>query len=291
MIVVELEQRSPEWLDWRKPLRMASEAAAACGKSDYTSKNALAKQKRGESKPFVNSAMQRGTNYEAEAVSWYEAKLSVIGKSVCVQDGEYGASLDWFANPSNDQKLMAEMKVPQSQESNLWKEALAGSIPLMYQIQMTQQMAIVGAEYCDFVVYMPELQDGIIIPFYFDPILWEDIKKCWDSFWVEYMVSDLPETDRHDEEWQAAVLRFMDVKRQEDAIKEELNRARDALTNLAPCGASGMGVTVTLVKGKEGSIDYKKAISKMGLDPNAFEKYRKAASDTYYTVTIEKDKK
>lgn len=274
MKTVNLEQGSPEWLAWRMNRRMASEAAAACGKSDYTTPLQLAKQKRGIEKVFVNSAMSRGTKFEPDARKWFEASMGVIGSPAVLEMGEYGASLDFICT-----EVMAEFKVPQSADSLLWKGAARGEIPMMYQYQMTQQMAIAGRGSMFFCVYLPEEEIGHIQKFEFDQNMWDSIQRGWDEFWNTYMVGDLV-TERNDADWLDACERYRAAKSLLDTVTKRLDTCKQELIELAPTGAKGCGLQL-IKSNREGSISWAKACKELNLDMAQFEPYRGKSTEVF----------
>lgn len=275
MNIVHLEQGSQEWLDWRKTKRMASEAAAAMGKSDYTTPKKLAMQKRGLEKVFVNSAMSRGTKYEPAARAWFEAETGTIGQPVVMESGEYGASLDFLSSEG-----IAEFKVPSSETAPLWVQAKNGEIPLMYQIQMTQQMAVAGWDHCHFCVYLPEAGHGHIQRFGFSEHLWNSIQDGWDRFWQEFMVGDIQDDERDDDLWIKTVGRYLAAKTVADEASDRLAAIKKELIGLAPQGAKGGGLQL-IHSTREGAISWSKAIKKLNLDMALFEPFRGESSEVY----------
>lgn len=283
MKIINLEQGSDDWLAWRRGKRMASEAAAACGKSDYTTPLKLARQKRGLESPFVNAAMSRGTTYEPEARSWFEAEMGLMGDPVVIELGEYGASLDFYSPD-----CIAEFKVPRSDASQLWLEVEAGAIPLMYQYQMTQQMAVAERDHCYFLAYLPELKRGHIQKFSYSPALWDEIQSGWTEFWNTYMTGDLPESEweeRTDDAWQAAVEEYQTRKAIAELAASATEDARKALIKLATSSKSrGCGLTVTKSL-RQGNVNYKSIPELNGVD---LDKYRSKSSEVW-TITTTKE--
>lgn len=282
MKIINLEQGSDDWLAWRRGKRMASEAAAACGKSDYTTPLKLARQKRGLESVYVNAAMSRGTTYEPEARSWFESMMGVMGSPAVIELGEYGASLDFLGD------VMAEFKVPQSDASSLWCEAARGCIPLQYQYQMTQQMAVAEKDECFFCVYLPEAQAGHIQKFNYSPALWDEIQSGWTEFWNTYMTGDLPESEweeRTDDAWQAAVEEYQTRKAIAELAASATEDARKALIKLATSSKSrGCGLTVTKSL-RQGNVNYKSIPELNGVD---LDKYRSKSSEVW-TITTTKE--
>lgn len=289
MKIIDLPQGSPEWLEWRKGKRMASESATVLGINPYEKPLALAKKKRGITQSFTNAAMQRGHEYEPEARAWVESELGMFFQPVVLELGDYGASLDGMGQDESGEAVLLEIKVPRSADSSLWKLASVGSIPEHYFAQLTHQLSVSGCDYGWFVVYLPELKKGILQRVEPSPAFWVSITKAWDQFWQEYMVGDMPEIEeRTDEEWRFAVTRFLEAKKAADEAAKALEDRRQALITLAGENpAKGFGVTLTKTE-KQGAIDYAKGFKTLGIDPSQFEQFRKKGS-SYFTVNISKE--
>lgn len=276
MKIMDLEQGSEAWLAWRRERRMASEAAAALGKSPYMSKRKLAEVKRGVSETFVNAAMQRGTDNEAKARSFVESQLGDFFTPRVIELGMYGASLDGISESGT----LIEIKVPRSKDSELWKSACRGEIPLHLEIQMCQQYAVSSASEAFFCVFLPEDEVLHVIRYTFSPAMWDEIQRGWSQFWADYMIGELPEEEqRTDQEWAAAVADYLQAKEEADQSADVLEVARKHLIELAPNGAKGLGIQVIKAE-RQGTVNYKAIPELKGVD---LDKYR-GKPTSYFTV-------
>ncbi len=117
--IVQLTQGSPEWLDYRRTMRNASETAAVLGVSPWCTPYQLWLQKTGRADTKANAAMQRGTDLEPAARAAYETETGTIMQPLVLQDGLYSASLDGMTLEGD---LIVEIKCPfKGQDSELWK--------------------------------------------------------------------------------------------------------------------------------------------------------------------------
>jgi putative phage-type endonuclease len=290
MEIIKHEQGSQAWIDWRRTKRMASEASVVTGRSPWTKPIQLARQKRGLEEFKTNYAMKRGTQFESDARRWFESEMGLLGNPEVIGFGEYGASLDWISrdvSESGEQSnvVIAEFKVPQSENSELWRNAGAGLIPEYYVDQMTQQWAVSGAEKGYFCVYMPELGYGKIIEFKYNPDRWSEIQQAWDAFWETYMVGDLPEEVRTDEAWANAVTRYRDAKLLLDEAQERIDSIKDELIELAnKQSAKGCGITLSRVE-KSGSVKWAEIAKELKPSQELIQKYT-GKSSVSFTINL-----
>ena len=92
--IVQLTQGSPEWLEYRRSRRNASETAAVMGLSPWSTPYQLWLEKTGRASAKVTHAMQRGTELEPSARAAYEERSGLVMQPLVIEDGAYSASLD-----------------------------------------------------------------------------------------------------------------------------------------------------------------------------------------------------
>ena len=271
MKLVSLEQGSEAWLEFRKTRRNASESSVVLGINPYQKAAQLARIKRGEAKQFINSAMSRGTQYEAEARSWYECEIGLIGDGAVVEIEPYAASLDWW---HQEKKIVTDFKVPASESSDLWQAALRGECPEHYEVQLQHQAAIVDADELYLAVYMPELADGRIIKVERSPKRWAEIQKAWDVFWETYMIpASMPDEERNDSDWFEVAERYRVAKMELDRAQAKMDEAKKELIDLAgDISAKGCGVQLIRSE-REGSVSWSKLAKEMTIAPELIQKY------------------
>lgn len=276
MRIVELTQNTDEWIEWRRGKRMASEAAAALGKSPYMSRRKLAEVKRGVSEVYVNEHMKRGVQNESKARLLAESQLGKFFSPIVVELGLYGASLDGMA----DDGTLIEIKTASSSTSKLWEHAKRGEIPEHNLYQLCQQYAVSSASEAFFCVFLPEDETLHVIRYNFSPAMWDEIQRGWSQFWADYMIGDLPEEEqRTDPDWAAAVADYLQAKEAADQSADVLEAARKHLIELAPEGGKGLGVQVIKAE-RAGTVNYKSIPELKGVD---LDKYR-GKPTSYFTV-------
>lgn len=281
MQIMELEQGSSEWLNWRRTHRMASETPAVTRRSPYQSWEGLRDIKRGANTPN-NHVMQFGHDHEAEARAWAASEVGMLFVPLVIEDGIYGASLDGM-----EDRVILEVKSPfQGRNSKTWKMAQEGLIRPDYDDQVIHQMATAKAELCLFCVYDAYNKKGIIIERKPDADLWGSMQKQWDEFW-EWHLTDEPDPAknvRSDNDWVSEAAIYTAAKRQAEAFAKLAEASRKTLISMAGGQSTmGGGVKVSQLE-KSGSIDYKNALLK--LNPEAdVELFRKpSTNETRVTI-------
>jgi putative phage-type endonuclease len=148
MPLLQLEQRSPEWLEARKGKITASLAAACLGFDPYRGPLAAFNDIKGVKKQVENKHMAWGTEFEAEARNAYECvsgnMVSETGLWVHPEYPWLAASPDGLVGAEG----LCEIKCP---------IRLPTEIPMHHSIQMIVQMACTGRSWCDYFVWR---QDG-----------------------------------------------------------------------------------------------------------------------------------
>jgi putative phage-type endonuclease len=270
--VQKLVQGSPEWLDYRKTMRNASETPAVLGISPWVTPYGLWLVKTGRSTQATNEAMVHGTTLEPEARAAYEERTGHIMNPLVLQDGAYSASLDGITLAGD---LILEVKCPfRGKASPLWKQAKEGTVPDHYAAQVQHQLMVSGATTAHLWVYAEG--DGMLVTLQRDEDLMQRIRDGWEVFQT-YLDTDSPppltEADsalRADAEWSRAAQAYLQAKQAADAADERLEGARRALVGLARHPREhGGGVSVVKLW-KAGNVDYKKVPELKGVDLNRY---------------------
>lgn len=198
-VIVDLEQGSETWLQWRKGRKMASEAAALLKVSPWFPKTPLElfEVKSGLREVRVTPAMTRGVELEATARALYEiSRADLMVPYVVEGEGNYAASLDGL---SWDGARILEIKVPwKGSASDLWARAARGQIPPHYACQVQVELMASGAELADFAVYAWDVHALTIIEVRHDLAMQARIRAAWDVFWPDYLAGRAPGEDYMD---------------------------------------------------------------------------------------------
>jgi len=146
-----MEQRSPEWLEFRKTHIGASDAPIIMRESPWKTPMDLWEEKLGMKETKFNKAMQHGVDNEDFARADFCKAMMVEVEPAVIKSDEHDwmiASLDGI---SADNKVAVEIKCPYSISSHLI--AAAGEVPRHYWIQIQHQMSVTGLDklyYCSF---------------------------------------------------------------------------------------------------------------------------------------------
>lgn len=153
-VVVDLQQGTREWLEWRHNGIGASDASTIMGENRFSSAAALLREKRGPVRDsFENEAMALGKRLEPEARKRYIAKTGKDVRPVCLQSTRYHwlrASLDGL---TVNHDAVVEIKCGRSA---YWSTAKSRSVPDYYYGQMQHIMAVTGLDSLDFWCYWPD---------------------------------------------------------------------------------------------------------------------------------------
>ena len=135
-MIVDLQQNTPEWLEFRRNKIGASDAAAIMGVSPWTTPYQLWQKKLGlvgeKEKSF---AMKRGSDLENEALNCFNAEMGLSLHPQVVKFRCYDwmiASLDGF-----DGSIAVEIKCPNKEDHTT---AIKGMVPKKYMPQLQHQM-------------------------------------------------------------------------------------------------------------------------------------------------------
>ena len=155
--VVNLQQGTTEWLEWRSNGIGASDAPAIMGENPWKSPADLLSEKLGTAEQFEGSAaMVRGTALEPEARKRYEAISKVRVTPACLQSTKHTwqrASVDGLAA---DGSTVVEIKCG---DSVYRKTASSRQVPSYYIGQLQHILAVTELPCIDFFCWLPGLQD------------------------------------------------------------------------------------------------------------------------------------
>lgn len=279
MRIVTLDQRSDEWLAWRRGGIGASEAAVIMGISPFKTKQELWEQKLGMApgEP-MNPAMQRGVDLEDEARALF---IKMSGMEVFPICGEHEQMP--FLRVSYDGITFmgdsgVEIKVP-GEKTHLM--ALSGKVPGYYWCQIQHQMLVGDMEEMKFFSYRPEMPDpgqrGAIITVARDDLFLEKYVAEATTFW-EHVQSETPPCG---EAWLEAARLWLISKNELDLAKAVEAERKDALILLfgdqEQLKAGGVSVSRSV---RKGGLNHDAIYRDYGIDPDDLERYRGDASES-----------
>jgi len=281
----EMIQGSDEWKAWRMDKIGASDAVIIMGLG-YMTPLELYKQKKELAPPsFVSAAMQRGTDMEEEARSWYIAMTGIEVLPAVTLSSEYEflhASLDGI--DIFGQRAL-EIKCP---GENKLKKLKSDPLSAEYYCQIQHQFLVnPNLEIIDLCIYQGDLKvlpdQGHIVSVERDQAFIDEMLPKLIEF-NECLVNNIPpgepkkvvEYDSiESDEWnelQAQLKECRAFRKNYQDLEKVLEEKVEALAQGRNCKGAGMTLTYTPVQGR---VDYDSIPQLKGVDLN---KYRKEAT-------------
>jgi len=292
MKIVDLTQRSPQWLRWRAQGVTASEAAIVLGRSPYKTPWRLWAERTGlarEADLSANPHVQRGVAREDWARKAFEERHGTVLLPLCGESEEHPvlrASFDGIADDGSP----VELKVPAERTfaEVAAKKAEASAFQL-YWPQVQHQLFVAGAEYGWLVFYngperlldFPVERDAAFLTGELVPAclsFWEAIAKRREPTRDPARDLYIPVGEELDH-WSVLAGEYRDLLREKARLdellkesKEDLGRVEVALIAMMggflAAEAAGLKVTRFL---QNGAIDYGKALKALLPDLDAAE--------------------
>lgn len=177
-IYEDLQQGSPNWLEFRRLHVGASDSATVMGLNPWHTKLQLWQEKCLGWTKEVNNAMRRGTQMEEQARKAYEFQSGVLVSPMVAEDDVYSFISASFDGISLDCEKVVEIKCGKASH----KLAQHGEIPSYYYAQCQQQMYVAGVQLMDYWSF--DGTEGILIPVVRDnqfiKTLLEKLIEFWD---------------------------------------------------------------------------------------------------------------
>lgn len=150
--IVEIEQRTPEWEEWRWSGLGASDASTVMQENRFKSAERLFRERLERRTPERNAAMREGTILEGPATKAYCDYVGVAVVPVCLRSTRYpymNASVDGI---NFEKRKIVEVKCGQS----AWRNTKRFGVPAYYYGQLQHLLAVTGFEEIDFWCWRPE---------------------------------------------------------------------------------------------------------------------------------------
>lgn len=194
MRIINFEQGSSEWLNWRKTVITATDCASIMGSAFSKTEYKCWQLKLGiiEDDP-VNEAMERGMRLEPVARDKFIQDTGIEMIPVVVESSDYeflGASLDGI---SSDHKFILEIKCG---GKKLHEMAESGEMPLYYRHQIQHQLLVTGADRAYY--YSFDGENGIILEVFADMEFQDEYIKKARAFWRKVAYREAPQMEKKD---------------------------------------------------------------------------------------------
>lgn len=157
MQLVSLQQRTKEWLDFRRNHICASDAPIIMGVSPYKKADRLYEEKLGDYEIAPNQYMMRGIELEPLALEKFEEETGMM-MLPCVGKHENGWMAASFDGMTFENDAIVEIKCPGKKDHDL---ALQGIIPTKYVPQLQHQIYVSGLSMSYY--YSFDGENGVVI--------------------------------------------------------------------------------------------------------------------------------
>lgn len=286
MKIVNLEQGSPEWHEWRSTGIGASDIGTIMGVNPYKTPLHLFNEMSGYKRiDFTNDAMKYGNKQEPLAKMWLENHLKMELKNLCAEDEENFFMRCSFDAINIQENMLIEIKSPYSTSSlNI---LLSDNLPLQYVYQVQWQLAICGFDKGYLAVWNKE--QCMLHHINSDKELQNQLKEKAKEFWNDFLrgippkalekdyvdlSEDHPDVLEKVEAYKAAII----TKSASDKVIKELKPQIEALGGEHNFIVHGLKLTLC---GGVARYDYK-AMEEDGID---LDKYKKNGS-SYHRISV-----
>ncbi|HIF9634328.1 TPA: lambda-exonuclease family protein [Campylobacter coli] len=261
--IIDLEQGSVEWLNFRKGKITASIVASCIGeKGFFLSKEKAKELIQGVYEPYVSEAMKKGREYE----ELIRAKMEfIIGKDITpiviqsLENELFMASLDGIDN----EKTIYEFKY--STNNKEYEQVLKFKKPSSkYYAQIQFQLFVGGFEKCVFAV-LNENDDLTYCMVKSDKEYQDFMLRKIDEFIKDYLVnqkSDYKELE--DTKAKNLTIEIIRLENMIKPIKEKLESLKKELIALAN-GEKARCLDITIYPQSRTTIDYKGFLEQQGI--------------------------
>jgi putative phage-type endonuclease len=294
-MLINLEQRTPEWLAWRLGGCAASSIAALLDCHPYTTKLELFEEISGRMLPKeISSFMKKGIAHENEAREMVNTLLGTNFVPACVQadhntllraslDGIHGDTVLELKVPTSDKLL----KCVEKQDLELFKKTHPH-----YWWQVQAQLLSSGCKKAIFAVYwLPTpLEDPRVVMLDIEANIadFELIENAVNDFWTTHIIPDLPPIDNDrmvfvdDPELLSLSESWIHVNAELKLLESREKELRSAMLEKGDDG-SFCNTLLKFTRTSRVTIDYKKACEDNGID---LVKYKKEAIGSYRIAKI-----
>lgn len=281
---VNFEQGSDEWLNWRKGLLTATDAAMLLGVSPYVTPYKGWQRKIGDApEQAMNAAMQRGHDDEPIARALFIKEYGINMVPCCVESDIYnfiGSSLDGISDCG---RYILELK----------SQRPVDEVPEFHMHQMQHQLLSTDntAEKCFYVSHWQGVNKTFEV--YPNPDWQKDYLPKAKEFWKGVVFREPPPLTNKDYRdmnevtgWYAFANEYKritaEIKTLED-LKESYRKELIKLCGDESCMGAGIKVMKKFSKGR---IDYKEACDELNIRDDMLEHYRKPGASSW-AITVD----
>lgn len=187
MRIINIEQGSQAWLDWRKSKITATDASVILRSNKYSNPRIMWEEKMDLIRPKLpNKHMQRGRTLEPVARDLFIKQTGIHVEPLVVEHDEFfwmGASLDGI---DECEDILVEIKCPMI--GGHVAALIYGEILPMYKAQMQHQLFVTDAQICYYVTYNEQTEEKLsIIEVTRDENFIQEMVEAEEAFYKEFM--------------------------------------------------------------------------------------------------------
>ena len=291
MKIIELEQRSKEWLDWRQNGIGSSDIGTIMGANPYKTPHQLWEEKCGIQNTFNgNRYTQHGILNEPLAVAWLEKTYNILLEGVCAESDVnpiYRISMDGYCV---ENEYIYEVKCPYSMDK-IFKLRNSIEIPEIWRMQILWQAAISKAKRAFLAVWDFNQAECFCIECERDPVLEAKMFEAADRFWAYVKGFTPPPFQKgdyiqvEDEELYSYLLEYKGADTKEKLEKGKKKELKEKIVEFGDDGNfKAYGFTITRTAPRK---SYN--IEKMKEDGIDVDKYLKPPSIGSYRILVPQD--
>lgn len=304
MRLLELEQRSQAWFDWRRNGITATESAAILGLNPYVTPWRLWCEKVGRALPAdlsSNPLVRFGIEHEDEVRQLFELKHLEVVMPACGEfdeDALFRASFDGLTSAMEP----VEIKCPsESTLADVREKGLESTAGRLYRIQLQHQLMVCGAKHGWLVFYDRTNTELVEFEVVRDEALIADIRSKGREFFDRFVAKRkeppkdptrdiyVPKGDVQIARWNQFAADYAAAQKATDALQEQIdaytaikNRCRDELTAMMGefLHADFAGVAITK-RALRGTVNYKDFLQAKGIAESELEAFRGKGSESW----------
>lgn len=281
MRLINHDQGSQEWLNWRTTGVGGSDAPVVMGVSPYDTYLGLWALKLGRRAPIPdNPGMQRGRMLEEPARRAYERETGIFVTPACAEHDRYPFIKASFDGLALLQDIGVEIKCPSEEDHAL---ALRGVVPGKYYPQCQHLMLVTG--YDQWHYWSFDGREGVLVEVKRDDTYIGRMMDRETKFWDDVRLDRMPIEDEiilAASEWRHASGGVSQAEENLAWAKERLLLA--AGHSLSEVGSIDTGLATIITSENPGVVDWKALAADLGISQDVIEKYRKASTGNRVSV-------
>lgn len=244
MRVVDIAQRTPEWLDWRKGGVSATSLAVIMGYHPDKTRRQLWLELKGYAQPADLSSIpqvRQGAKLEPLALQAFEQQYGKIGLPICAEHDEHSfirASFDGLM----DRGIPVEIKnLAENNHLQVLEHGIESSFYQLYQWQVKHQLVVSGASRGYLWFWSPKHTPVLLEVRLSDGEREEIIDICAD-FWAQVENDEIPDADPDRDPLPMEELspeqrqKWSDLATQRRELEKKIKEAKSLLSNLTAQG-------------------------------------------------------